>query len=57
MLLPIFIIMMVLAPVIVPAIITAVHLLTGQARNSTQEGVAVNFPRRATAPRLAAAAA
>ena len=57
MLLPIFIIMMVLAPVIVPAIITAVHLLTGQARSSTQERVAVNFPRRATAPRLAAAAA
>ena len=56
MLLPALIILMVLAPVIVPAIITAFHLLTGQARTSTQERVAVNFPRRTAAPRLAAAA-
>jgi len=55
MLLPALIILMVLAPVIIPAIITAFHLLTGQARTSTQERVAVNFPRRT--PRLAAAAA
>jgi hypothetical protein len=57
MLLPALIMLLVLAPVIVPAIITAVHLLTGQARTSTQDRVAVNFPRRTAAPRPAAAAA
>ncbi|MGO9924731.1 MAG: hypothetical protein ACLPLP_00955 [Mycobacterium sp.] len=53
MLLPALIILMVLAPVLLPAIITAVHLLTGQARTSTQERVAANFPRRTASPRLA----
>jgi hypothetical protein len=37
MLLPIFIILMVLAPVLVPAVITAAHHLTGRARTSTQD--------------------
>jgi hypothetical protein len=46
MLLPTFILLMVLSPVLLPAIITAVHLLTGQARTSTQERIAANFPRR-----------
>jgi hypothetical protein len=53
MLLPALIILMVLAPVLLPAIITAVHLLTGQARTSTQDRVAANFPRRTASPRLA----
>jgi hypothetical protein len=57
MLLPTFIILMVLAPVLLPAIITAVHLVTGQARTSTQERVAANFPRRVASPRLAVPAA
>jgi hypothetical protein len=57
MLLPALIILIVLAPVIVPAIITAVHVLTGQARTSTQERVAVNFPRRTASPRFAVPAA
>jgi len=46
MLLPTFIILMVLSPVLLPAVITAVHIVTGQARISTQERVAANFPRR-----------
>ncbi len=57
MLLPALIILMVLSPVLLPAIITAVHVLTGQARTSTQERVAANFPRRAASPRLAVPAA
>ena len=57
MLLPTFIILMVLSPVLLPAIITAVHLLTGQARTSTQDRVAANFPRRAAFPRYAVPAA
>jgi flagellar biosynthesis protein FliQ len=57
MLLPALIILMVLAPVLVPAIITAVHVLTGQARTSTQDRVATNFPRRIASPRLAIPAA
>jgi hypothetical protein len=54
MLLPALIILMILSPVLLPAIITAVHVLTGRARTSTQDRVAANFPRR-TAPRLAVA--
>jgi Sec-independent protein translocase protein TatA len=57
MLLPALILLLVLGPVLLPAIITAVHLLTGQARGSTQDRVAANFPRRAASPRVAAAAA
>ena len=38
---------LVLFPALVPAIISAVHLLTGQARTSTQERGAANFPRLA----------
>jgi hypothetical protein len=53
MLLPALIMLMVLAPVLLPAIITAVHLITGQARTSTQDRVAANFPRRTASPRLA----
>ncbi|MGO9380821.1 MAG: hypothetical protein ACLP4W_01690 [Mycobacterium sp.] len=53
MLLPALIILIVLAPVLLPALITAVHLLTGQARTSTQERVAANFPRRTASPHLA----
>ena len=53
MLVPVLIILMVLSPVLLPAIITAVHYLTGQARTSTQERVAANFPRRTAAPRFA----
>lgn len=55
--LPALIMLMVLAPVLLPAIITAVHLLTGQARTCTKDRVAANFPRRTTSPRLATAAA
>jgi hypothetical protein len=47
MLLPTFIILMVLFPVLLPAVITVVHLVTGAARTSTQERVAANFGRRA----------
>jgi hypothetical protein len=53
MLLPALIMLIVLAPVLLPAIITAVHLITGQARTSTQDRVAANFPRRTASPRLA----
>jgi hypothetical protein len=53
MLLPALILMMVLSPILVPAIITATHLLTGQARTSTQDRVTANFPRRTASPRLA----
>jgi hypothetical protein len=53
MLLPALIMLMVLAPVLLPAIITAVHLITGKARTSTQDRVAANFPRRTASPRLA----
>jgi hypothetical protein len=48
---------LVLFPVLVPAIISAVHHLTGQTRTSTQERVAANFPRRTAFPRLAVPAA
>ncbi len=57
MLLPALIMLMVLFPVLLPAIITAVHLLTGQARTSTQERVAANFPRRTASRRIAVPAA
>jgi hypothetical protein len=57
MLLPALIMLMVLFPVLLPAVITAVHLITGQARTSTQERVAVNFPRRSGSPRFAVPAA
>jgi hypothetical protein len=53
MLLPALIMLIVLAPVLLPAIITAVHLITGKARTSTQDRVAANFPRRTASPRLA----
>ena len=43
---------LVLLPVVIPAIITAVHILTGQARTGTQDRVAANFPRRTASPRL-----
>jgi hypothetical protein len=48
---------LVLFPVLLPAIITAVHILTGQARTSTTDRVAANFPRRTASPRLASPAA
>ena len=54
MFLPTLIILMVLSPVLLPAVITVVHILTGQARTSTQDRVAANFPRRTTSPCLAA---
>jgi hypothetical protein len=57
MLLPALILLIVLSPVLLPAIITAVHLLTGQARPSTQDRVVANFPRRTASRRLAAPAA
>ena len=57
MLLPALIMLMVLGPVLLPAIITLVHLLTGQARTCTEDRVAANFQRRTSSPRLAAAAA
>jgi hypothetical protein len=57
MLLPAFIMLLVLFPVLLPAIITAVHLVTGRARTSTQERVAANFPRRAATPSFAVPAA
>ena len=44
---------LVLFPVLIPAIITAVHILTGQARTTTLDRVADNFPRRTASPRLA----
>ena len=44
---------LVLFPVLIPAIITAVHILTGQARTTTLDRVAANFPRRTASPRLA----
>ncbi|HWF29468.1 MAG TPA: hypothetical protein VG327_13995 [Mycobacterium sp.] len=53
MLLPALIMLLVLSPVLLPALITAVHVLTGQARTSTQDRVAANFPRRTASPRLA----
>ena len=55
MFLPTLIMLMVLSPVLLPAVITVVHILTGQARTSTQDRVAANFPRRTPSPRLAAA--
>jgi hypothetical protein len=55
MFLPTLIMLMVLAPVLLPAVITVVHILTGQARTSTQDRVAANFPRHTASPRLAAA--
>jgi ABC-type transport system involved in cytochrome c biogenesis permease component len=47
---------LVLFPVLIPAIITAVHILTGKARTTTVDRVAANFPRRTASPRLAAPA-
>ncbi len=57
MYLPTLIMLMVLSPVLLPAVITVVHILTGQARTSTQDRVAANFPRHMATPRLAAPAA
>jgi hypothetical protein len=57
MLLPALIMLLVLGPVILPAIITLVHLVTGQARTCTEDRVAANFGRRTSSPRFAAAAA
>ena len=54
MFLPTLILLMVLSPVLVPAVITAVHILTGRARTSTQDRVAANFPRRMASPAAAA---
>jgi ABC-type transport system involved in cytochrome c biogenesis permease component len=47
---------LVLFPVLIPAIITAVHILTGQAQTSSLDRVAANFPRRTASPRFAAPA-
>jgi hypothetical protein len=44
---------LVLFPVLIPAIITAVHIFTGQARTSTLDRVAASFPRRTASPRFA----
>ena len=55
MFLPTLIMLMVLSPVLLPAVITVVHILTGRSRTSTQDRVAANFPRRKASPRLAAA--
>ncbi|WAC90463.1 hypothetical protein [Mycobacterium sp. Aquia_213] len=57
MLLPIIILLIVLSPVLLPAVITAVHMLTGPAQTSTQDRVAANFPRRTAAKRLVTPAA
>lgn len=57
MFMPTLIILLVLAPVLLPAIITAFHVLTGQARTCTQDRVASNYPRREAASRIAAPAA
>lgn len=46
MFLPAFIILLVLSPVLLPAIITVIHVLTGRARTCTQDRVAANYPRR-----------
>jgi hypothetical protein len=56
MLLPIFILLLVLSPVLLPAVITLGHMLTGPAP-STQDRAAANFPRRTASPRSTAAAA
>jgi ABC-type transport system involved in cytochrome c biogenesis permease component len=53
MLLPALVLVIVLAPVLLPVIITAVHVLTGRARSSTQDRAAANFARRTGSPRLA----
>jgi hypothetical protein len=57
MLLPAMIMLLVLFPVLLPGVITVVHLLTGKARTSTQDRVAANFPRRTVSQRLAVPAA
>ena len=57
MLLPALIMLMVLFPVLLPGVITVVHLLSGKARTSTQDRVAANFPRRAASRPLAVPAA
>ena len=57
MFLPTLIMLMVLSPVLLPAVITAVHILTGQARTSTQDRVAANFPRRTAFPQYTVPAA
>ena len=43
----------VLAPVLIPAIIHAAHVVTGQQRTSTQERVAANFRQRTAVPAMA----
>jgi hypothetical protein len=53
MLLPALIMLMVLGPVLLPAVITLVHLLTGQARTCTEDRVAVTFGRRTNSPATA----
>jgi hypothetical protein len=57
MLLPVLIMLMVLSPVLLPAIVTAYHALRGQAQTSTQERAAARFPRRMASPGLAVPAA
>jgi hypothetical protein len=57
MFLPALIMLIVLAPVLLPTMITVVHLLTGKARVSAQDRVAVNYPRRTASPLFAMPAA
>jgi hypothetical protein len=54
MLLPALILLLVLSPVLLPAIITAVHALTPQGQTSTQDRVAASFGHRTTSARLGA---
>ncbi|CQD08282.1 hypothetical protein BN1232_01484 [Mycobacterium lentiflavum] len=54
MLLPVLILLLVLSPVLLPAIITAVHALTPQPQISTRDRVAADVGRRATSARLGA---
>ncbi|WAJ46452.1 hypothetical protein OK015_08300 [Mycobacterium sp. Aquia_216] len=57
MLLPILILLIVLSPVLLPAVITVVHMLTEPAPTSTRDRVAADFPRRTASPRRTAPAA
>lgn len=54
MLLPALILLLVLSPVLLPAIITAVHALTPQPQTSTRDRVAANLGRRTASARLGA---
>ena len=44
---------LVLFPLVLPATVTAFHVLTGRTRTSTQDRIAANFPRRTASARLA----